>query len=74
MMVVEFRASCGSTVAANSLNYWRDGHAANGRKSAASALSARPHGMYQARTLPNETACENALEERGAFMNCPGQL
>jgi hypothetical protein len=37
MMAVEFRASCGVSVAANSLNYWRDGHAANGRKSAASA-------------------------------------
>jgi 3-hydroxyacyl-CoA dehydrogenase len=42
---VEFQASCGSTVAANSRDYSRDRHAANGRKSAASARVAGDHTL-----------------------------
>src|SRR5262245_16319947 len=58
MMASRFAASFDSTVAANSRDYWRDGHVENGRKSAASTRVARRDTPYQVRAarLPDYAA------------------
>jgi hypothetical protein len=48
-----------STVAANSFDYWQDGHGQNGRKSAASARVARRYEVYPARFRANVRGIEH---------------
>ena len=72
MMASRFASQLCSTVAANSHVYWQDGHAANGRKAAASARVARRYKTYPVRIGSNPGASRRSGKFGGVFMKYPG--
>ena len=62
---------CASTVAANSHDYWQDGHGKNGRKSTASAQVARRYKVYSS-TSRDRPWDKTLTDLRGVFMKYPG--
>ena len=59
MMAVEFRASLGSTVAANSHGYWQDGHAENGSEIGRQRPSSPMQHTVSAQEVTNRPVTES---------------